>query len=125
MLKLARSRIMKRVGQDADVQVVLVLDQTPNVLVLFADVRSPESMTKSFEWFVVQGGTGSVTSLSTARVCDPVLRSRPISSSSALLGDLSQFVAIPTRDQMQDFMDMCITRESPQDQTLPEVSDFA
>ena len=123
MLRLARSRIQARVGGDANVQVVLVLDEGHDAFVLFADVRDPGRMQHGFEWFLVQGGTGAVSSFPSRDLCGPVIRSRHLSKSSSLLGELAQQTMLPTRNQMNEFVTLCLTPTPPQEQILTEVSE--
>ena len=125
MLRLAHSRIKDRVGDDANVQVVLVLEEGHDAFVLFADIRDPIRMQNAFEWFLVEGGTGKVMVLASSDLCGPVTRSRKLYSSSSLLGEMAKYTNLPTQEQMKEFVDLCISPVPPQQQTLTEVSESA
>jgi hypothetical protein len=117
ILRLSRARL----GGSA--QVVLVLDERADVFVLVANVQSPSALQREYQWFLVQGQTGRVSTLGTADLCGYVTRSRRISRNAAFLGELALHTRLPTLSEMQQFAELCINPSPPQEKTLQEASE--
>ena len=119
MLRLSRSRL----GPDA--QVLLVLDESADIFVLIANVKTPTSVQSEYMWFKVQGQTGFVSQLPAADMCAYVTRSRHISKNAALLGELALHTRVPTLREMESFSTLCLNPSPPQEKTLTEASDYS
>ena len=119
ILRLSHARL----GRSA--RVVLVLDERADVFVLVANVQSPSALQQEFQWFLVQGQTGRVSTLAPSDLCGYVTRSRRISRNAAFLGELALHTRLPTLAEMEQFALLCINPGPPQEKTLQEASETA